>query len=62
MLSAEECRQHAKECAELAQAVGERQGAKLLKLAEAWLALADEAYRLEPSNDRGRPASPRKVA
>ena len=61
MLSAEECRQHAKECVELAQAVGERQKPKLLKLAEHWLALADEASRLEPSNDRGNPAS-RKVA
>ena len=62
MLSAEECRQHAKECVELAHAVGERQAAKLLKLAETWLALADEASRLQPSNDRGTSASARKVA
>jgi hypothetical protein len=62
MLSAEDCRQRATECMELARAVGELQKAKLLKLAEAWLALADEAYRQEASVDRGQPASPRKVA
>jgi hypothetical protein len=62
MSGAEDCRQRAKECVEMAQAAGEPQKVKLLALAEAWLALADEAYRQEASVDRGQPASPRRVA
>ena len=68
MLSAEDCRQHANECVELAQAVGEPEKPKLLKLALDWLTLADqplpdeEAYRLNPSVGQGPPASPRTVA
>ena len=42
MLSAEDCRQHANECVELARAVSEPEKPKLFKLAAAWLTLADQ--------------------
>ena len=46
MLSAEEYRKFAEECVRLAQAARSHQRAALLRMAETWLTLADEAERL----------------
>jgi hypothetical protein len=43
MLSAEECRKRAADCVEQAQGAPEAVRAQLLKLAQNWLVLADDA-------------------
>jgi hypothetical protein len=60
MLSAEQCRKRAQECAEMAQSLTGERRRIFLGLAQSWLELADEDLVMPPSPPKPTESSQRR--